>query len=178
MKGFGRAKAVAVALRISMALSIVWTVVTLAKILSSAMKVDLAEFNKYADVSLTQPLHTWQIVCAGVLLLVWVTPLFSCFWKLHRLLGQLDSSDYFALAVERMIRSIGWTLIVFWCVDYAISTFGPVMLTVYEPGGPKFDPDFPFNAGLIFVVLGTILISLAKVLAEGRRLDEEAKLIV
>jgi hypothetical protein len=165
-------------LRLSMIASVVMTFVTIGKVVIAGSKTDLTEFNKYVEQTITQPLHDWQLVGVALFLMVWVAPLLVCFWKLHQLMTQLNARDYFAIAAEQTIRSIGWTLITFWAIDYLMDTFGPLIITYYEPGGPTADYSSPFNAGLIFVVIGTILISLAKVLAEGRRLAEESKLIV
>jgi hypothetical protein len=178
MKKIAQATCVAWILRLSMIASVVMTFVTIGKVVIAGSKTDLTEFNKYIDTTVTLPLHDWQLVGVALFLMVWVTPLLVCFWKLNQLMGQLNSRDYFAIAAEQTIRSIGWTLITFWAIDYLMDTFGPLIITYYEPGGPTADYSAPFNAGLIFVVIGTILISLAKVLAEGRRLAEESKLIV
>ena len=178
MRSLKRIAVIALMARILMAGTTLAFLVASCVVLYQAGTGNMAGIDQVLGQNLKGPLHPWQLAVAALLLLISVAPILFAFWSAHRFFQHFARAEIFAGAMEGTVRSLGWSLVLFWFFDWLTNAAALPLVTFYEPTGRQLALGFTIDERVIMPIVGTILVLIAQALGAARKIDEDSKLIV
>lgn len=178
MNAPNRIATIALVARIIMVLTTLLFIAAIVALIYQASTGDLSGVQELMEREINHPLTPWQIALGAVLLTVAVAPLLMAFWSAHRFFRHFTRAEIFAGGMERTVRSLGWSLVLYWLMDWLTDLAAIPLVTATDPSGVQVEFGISIDETIALPIVGIILILIARALAEARRIDEDSKLIV